>query len=430
VTAPPGPVEVVPAGPLTGTVAAPPSKSVTNRVLALAALADGESLLRDPLDSDDARAMRTLVESLGVRVRDEASAWRVAGEGGAFAPVAAEADARLSGTTMRFGVALATLAVAPVTVTGQPPLLRRPTGPLVAALRALGAEVEDDAGFPPVRVAGGGLAGGSVEVDASQSSQFVTAVLLVAPYARSDVRVAARGLGAGAYVGLPVAEMAAWGAVIDETGPNTWEIQAGQRYKAREVTVEYDASAACHLYGLAAATGGTVTVRNAVGGSLQPDARFPAVLAEMGTEVRRSGDALTVTGPARLAPVVADLSGMPDQVTTLAALAALAPGVSTIRGVGVARAHETDRLAALAPELGKLGVAVEQQPTALRIDGGNPRGPARLATYDDHRLAMAFAALAATVPGVVIEEPWCVAKTYPAFWEDAADLGLRWRLAG
>jgi 3-phosphoshikimate 1-carboxyvinyltransferase len=191
--------------------------------------------------------------------------------------------------------------------------------------------------------------------------------------------------------------------------------------------VEYDASAAAHLFAVAAATGGTVTVTNADPASRQPDAALPALLAGMGATVRRQGTALSVTGPPELLPIDVDLAAMPDQVTTMAALAALAPGRSRLRGVAVTRGHETDRLAALASELTKLGVGVAERPDGLEVRGGQAAGPARLATHGDHRLAMAFAALAARVPGVVIQDPGCVAKTYPGFWDDLAAAGLRWR---
>jgi 3-phosphoshikimate 1-carboxyvinyltransferase len=242
--------------------------------------------------------------------------------------------------------------------------------------------------------------------------------------------VEASGVTALAYVELTVAAMRAWGATVEQVGRAAWRVRSGQPYATRTVVVEYDASAACHLFGLAAATGGRVTVTNAVPDSRQPDAGFVAVLERMGVTTSREGDALTVTGPARLAPVGTELSAMPDQVTTLAVLAALAEGESEIRGVAVARGHETDRLNALATELGKLGIDVTELPDGLRVAGGGARGPARLATHDDHRLAMAFAALAAAVPGVVIDEPWCVTKTYPAFWDDARRLGLDWSEVG
>jgi 3-phosphoshikimate 1-carboxyvinyltransferase len=330
---------------------------------------------------------------------------------------------------MRFLAAAATLTPAGATVTGQAPLLRRPVGPLVAALRALGAEVRDRGGRPPVTAAGGGLDGGRATVDAGASSQFASAVLLVAPAARRSVVLTAERLGAAAYVALTVELMGRFGAAVEPAGPATWRVAAGHPYRATDLVVEYDASAAAHLLALAAATGGRVTVTNATPGTLQPDAALVDLLAAMGATVTRSGSELTVRGPEVLGPVDADLAGMPDQVTTVAALAALAKGRSRLGGVAVARGHETDRLAALAAELAKLGVAVTELPDGLVVDGAGPDRlrPARLATWGDHRLAMALAAVAARVPGVVLEDPGCVAKTYPRFWDDLAAGGLSWR---
>jgi 3-phosphoshikimate 1-carboxyvinyltransferase len=434
---PPGPLpaalELLPAGPVVMRLAAPASKSVTNRALLCAALAEGTSRLDGAAPSDDADAMATALTALGAGLDRTAhlhpGTWTVEGTGGRLASPTRPLDARLSGTTMRFLAAAATLTPAGATVTGQPPLLRRPVGPLVAALRALGAEVADHGGLPPVTSAGGGLEGGRASVDAGASSQFASAVLLVAPYARRPVVLTAERLGAAAYVELTAALMRGFGAGIEPAGPAAWRVEAGRPYRAADLEVEYDASAAAHLFALAAATGGRVTVTNATPGTLQPDAALPALLEAMGAAVARDGAGLTVTGPETLDPVDADLAAMPDQVTTVAALAALATGPSRLRGVAVARGHETDRLAALAAELAKLGVAVTELPDGLVVGGAGPGRlrPAWLATHGDHRMAMAMAAVAARVPGVVIEDPACVAKTYPGFWRDLAAAGLAWR---
>ena len=437
----PAALELVPAGPVAMRLAAPASKSVTNRALLCAALAEGTSHLRGAAASDDAEAMTTALGQLGARVEPRPGTWAVTGTGGRLAGPDRPLDARLSGTTMRFLAAAATLTRAGATVTGAPPLLRRPVGPLVAALRALGADVADaGGGRPPVTAAGGGLAGGRATVDASASSQFASAVLLVAPYARQPVTLTAEGLGAAAYVELTAAVMRGFGARVELAGtpdprtgaghpdPPAWRVAPGP-YRAADLEIEYDASAAAHLFALAAATGGEVTVTNATPGTLQPDAALPGLLEAMGATVTRDGASVTVRGPATLDPVDADLAAMPDQVTTVAALAALAAGPSRIRGVAVTRGHETDRLAALAAELGKLGVTVRELPDGLVVDGAGPDAvrPARLATWGDHRMAMALAAVAARVPGVVLEDPGCVAKTYPGFWDDLAAAGLAWR---
>jgi 3-phosphoshikimate 1-carboxyvinyltransferase len=426
----PAALELLPGGPVHLRLAAPASKSVTNRALLCAALAAGTSHLAGAAPSDDAEAMAAALAQLGAGIDTAAtSRWRIQGTGGRLRSPDRPLDARLSGTTLRFLAAAATLTPAGATVTGRPPLLRRPVGPLVAALRALGAEVADAGdGLPPVTAAGGGLDGGRASVDAGASSQFASAVLLVAPYARRPVTLAAERLGAAAYVELTAAVMGDFGATVGPAGPAAWRVGPGP-YRATELAVEYDASAAAHLFALAAATGGEVTVTNAIPGTLQPDAAVVALLAAMGATVTRDGDCLTVRGPERLAAVDADLAALPDQVTTVAALAALATGRSRIRGAAVTRGHETDRLAALAAELAKLGVAVEERPDGLVVDGPGPDRlrPARLATWGDHRMAMGLAAVAARVPGVVLEDPGCVAKTYPGFWDDLAAAGLAWR---
>lgn len=419
-------VEVLPSGPVHACLRAPASKSVTNRLLIIATLAEGKSLLRDPLHSDDTHACRLAMSALGAEVVDTSAGWQVTGTGGNLRVASgAVIDARLSGTTLRFATATAALADAPVVVTGAPPLLRRPVGALIAALRSLGADVADAGGFPPVRLGGGGFRGGRIEVDVTASSQFASAVLLIAPYGREAVRIAMVGAAAAGYIDITVAMMRRWGATVAQ-GDACLDIIPTSRYAARNETIEYDASAAAHLFALAAATGGEVTVTNAAAGTLQPDAGLPDVLERMGASIARDGDALTVAGPERLQAVEVDLRTMPDQVTTVAALAALAKGRSRLYGLAVTRGHETDRLAAIAVELRKLGVRIAEEPDGLEIIGGQARGPARLATHDDHRLAMAFAAIGARVPGVVVDEPWCVTKTYPDFWRDLRAAGVAW----
>ena len=275
-------------------------------------------------------------------------------------------------------------------------------------------------------------------VDVTTSSQYASAVLLVAPCAPEGVRMTLQGSSAAGYIDLTVAAMREWGATVERPGPGRYEVPGGMSapggtpspYRARRIPVEYDASAAAHLLALAVATGGEVTVTNA-GPTVQPDAGVVDVFEAMGARVTRAGGSVTVAGPPDLRPVTVDLRQMPDQVTTLAALASLAPGVTRLTGVAVARGHETDRLAALAQELGRLGVRVDAEADALTVHGPVPeQGVTRqvLQTHDDHRLAMAFAALGART-GVGIDDPGCVRKTYPGFFADAAGLGLRWEPA-
>lgn len=417
---------VAASGPADGLVAGPASKSVTNRLLVVAALAEGESVLRHPLASDDSAVMRRAVALLGAEVTGERDAWVVSGTAGRLSSPTEPLEAGLSGTAMRFLTAVATLTPRGAAVTADPPARRRPIGPLVEALTRLGAVVRDDEGYPPAQAGGGGLDGGAVTVDATASTQFASALLLVAPYAHDDVRLTVHNAGAVGYIELTAALMRDWGAHVERRTPTTWHVKAGHGYSGGDDTVESDASAAAHLLAFAVATGGTVGVTNLDVATAQPDVGLLEVYAAMGATVTHDGTTVRVSGPERPEAVDVDLVEMPDQVTTVAALAALADGPSRLTGVGVTRRHETDRLAALATELGKLGVAVDEHEDGLTIHGGRAAGPARLETHDDHRLAMAFAALAARVGDVVIEEPWCVTKTYPAFWTDVAGLGVDW----
>lgn len=445
-------LEVVPSGRLVGELAAPGSKSVTNRLLLMALLADGTSTLRGALDADDTDAMLAVVRGLGGDARwsegasvEDLPTLVVEGVGGRPAPRDGDGtvvDCRLSGTSIRFGMAVAALSRQPVVLTGSSPLLRRPLGALADALRALGATVEDADGLPPVRVHGG-LAGGEVVVDVTGSSQFASAVLLAAPYADRDVVVRTSGEHAGAYVALTAQGMRDRGAMVvdldadgrpldDDAAPITaagWAVTAGRGYVAGDVLVEHDASAAAHLWALAVATGGEVTLTN-VGPTLQPDAAILGVLEAMGAVVDNDGARVTVAGPDRPLPLgEVDLGALPDQSTTVAALAALADGPTTITGVEVVRGHETDRLAALATELRKVGARVEEHPDGLTVDGRATRGGAVLGTHHDHRLAMAFASVGARVPGVVVDDPACVAKTFPGFFTAMTALGAELRPA-
>lgn len=417
-----------PRGPLSGRVVAPASKSHTNRALVLGALAQGSSRLSGPLRADDTERMGLGLAALGVEISEDEDGWTVQGRDGRLGTGAEGVviDAGLSGTTLRFLTAAATLGDGIATVTGQAPLLARPVGPLAAALADLGASLETVRGRPPVVVHPGGLAGGRVVVDATTSSQYVTALLLVAPYARGPVVVVPSGLGAGGYVDMTIGAMARWGVSVERDGP-ALVVPEGQGYQARHELIAGDASAAGHLMAMAMATGGEVRVANLGGAGDQPDLGMLGMLERMGARCEWDGNgALSLGAPLELAPLEADLATMPDQLPTLAVLAALAEGTSVLEGIGVTRHHETDRVSAVAAELAQVGVGTEVGPDRLVIHGGRPRGPARIRTYRDHRMAMAFAALGARIQGITVEDPACVAKTYPAFWDDARALGLSW----
>ncbi len=416
-------LELVPAGPVQGTLDAPSSKSLTNRLLVIAALAEGKSVLSGLLESDDTVAMTSGLRALGARIEDVGGDTEVTGTSGRPVAGGTEVDAGLSGTTLRFLAAVALLAKGTVVLDGSEPLRRRPIAPLLDALAAAGAEVSSDGGRPPLRISSRGLAGGRLRVDASASSQFATGLLLVGPYADDDLIVEVVGLRELGYVRLTVATMARWGASVGEEAPGRFRVSARDRYVSRAESVEHDASAAAHLYALAVATRGSITVANAFE-TAQPDGGLVEVLAAMGASFSRGPGGTTVERRGELTGVDVDLAAMPDQVPTVAALAALARGDTVIRGVEIARGHESDRITAVATELGRLGARVEEAPDGLVVHGGAPLHAGRIDTHHDHRIAMAFTAIGAVVPGVELSDPGCVAKTYPGFFDDVARLGV------
>jgi 3-phosphoshikimate 1-carboxyvinyltransferase len=416
----PDPLPIATRGPLAAQVRVPGSKSLTNRALLVAALARGRSRLTGALVSDDTEAMRRALGQLGVRIEPCGDALEVEGRDGRLASPAERVDAAGSGTTARFLTAAATLADGPVVVDGNARMRERPISDLVDALTALGArcEILGRRGCPPVRVAGGGLAGGSARIDARRSSQYVSAVLLAAPYAQRDVELVAEAgvVVSRPYVDLTLALMRDFGAQADWSGPDRLRVAAGHRYAAREYAIEADASAAAYPFCAAAIAGGRVRVDGVAPGSLQSDFRLLDVLARMGCRVRRGGDFAEVEGPGEgLRAVDVDMNELPDAALALAVVALFARGTTHIRNVANLRIKESDRLAALEAELRRLGADARADADSLAITPRALHG-AEIRTYDDHRMAMAFALAGLRIPGVAIRDPGCVAKTWPDYF--------------
>ncbi|HTF33378.1 MAG TPA: 3-phosphoshikimate 1-carboxyvinyltransferase [Myxococcota bacterium] len=417
----PAELAIRPRGPLAATLRVPGSKSITNRAAVCAALARGESQLLGALESDDTEAMRQALCALGAAIDVDGTTWRVCGvDGHVRAP--ATLDARASGTTARFLTAAAQLADGAVIVDGSARMRERPIEELVRTLRALGASIEilGTEGCPPVRVAGGGLRGGRAPIDARRSSQFVSAVLLAAPYAREDVVIEPVGgvVVSRPYVDLTLEVMRAFGAECGwAAGGRELVVAAGRHYRGCRYEVEPDASAAAYPFAAAAIAGGRVCVEGIAPESLQSDFRLVDVLAKMGCTVERGSQSLAVCGPVGgLHGIDADMNDLPDAVLALAVVALFAQGPTRIRNVANLRIKETDRLAALERELGKLGARAKTGPDWLLIEPGPLHGAA-IDTYSDHRMAMAFALAGLRVPGVVIRDPGCVAKTWPDYFE-------------
>lgn len=411
-------------GPVHASVSLPGSKSITNRALLLAALADGESLLRAPLHSEDTLYMTQALRALGVAIQETPERdLRITGSGGAFDTPKGTLFVGNSGTTIRFLTAAACLAPAgaAVTLDGVARMRERPIRDLVGALLTLGVEAEclNGHGCPPVRVRGGGMVGGRCRLAGDVSSQFLTALLQVAPYARTDVEIGIVGeLVSKPYIDITQAVMASFGVGLENEAYRTLRVESGQRYVGREYAVEADASNASYFLAAAAVAGRTVTLENLGTTSIQGDIRFIDVLERMGCTVTQGGGTITLTGPGQLRAIEADMEAIPDTAQTLAVVAAFADGPSHLTGLASLRVKETDRVRAVARELPKLGVRVEEGPDSWTIHphAAGRDTPAEILTYDDHRMAMSFAVAGLRLPNVIINNPGCVAKTFPDFW--------------
>lgn len=401
-------------GPVDATVAVPGSKSVTNRALVLAALADGRTRIDGALRARDTEAMVAGLRALGATV-DEDGAALVVTPGDLQGGVTVHCG--LSGTVSRFLAPVAALAGGDVVLDGDPPLRTRPFGPLIRALRELGVHVEDGGrGTLPLTVRGrGGLRGGAVRVDAAQSSQFVSALLLAAPRFAEGVTVthAGRPMPSLPYLALTVQMLRAAGASIDDNTRDTWRVLPGP-LRGTDTVVEPDLTNAAPFLAAALVTGGRVTVPRWPARTAQAGDALRPLLARMGADVTLDGAGLTVRGTGAIHGITADLRDAGELAPTLAALGVLADSPSYLSGIAHLRHHETDRLAALACELGALGAAVREAPDGLRI-APKPLHGGVFATYDDHRLATTAALLGLAVPGVRVRDVGTTAKTMPGF---------------
>jgi 3-phosphoshikimate 1-carboxyvinyltransferase len=399
-------------GAVRATVPLPGSKSITNRALVLAALSDGPSALRAPLRSRDTELMASALRSLGATITDGPDgSWQVTP---ADLRGPAEVDCGLAGTVMRFLPPVAALATGPISFDGDPQARARPLGTVLDALRELGADITGDS--LPFEVRGSGnLTGGTVTIDASASSQFVSGLLLSGPRFDKGVTVRHSGppLPSLPHIEMTVEMLRDAGVIVDASQRNTWRVEPGP-ISPLDADVEPDLSNATPFLAAAAVTGGTVTVPGWPARTTQPGDAIRDILTKMGADVRLDSDGLTVTGPDELAPVDIDLRAVGELTPTVAALAALASGRSHLRGIAHLRGHETDRLAALETELNKVGGNAQQTEDGLIIDA-RPLTGAEWHSYADHRMATAGAILGLKVPGVVVEDIATTSKTIPDF---------------
>ncbi|MEU0268550.1 3-phosphoshikimate 1-carboxyvinyltransferase [Nocardioides sp. NPDC006303] len=410
-----GPADPWPAprarGPVTATVSLPGSKSLTNRALVLASIADGPSAVRRALRSRDTLLMAAALTSLGSQVDTSGDDWVVTP--GAFG-ADAEVDCGLAGTVMRFVPPVAALSTGTVAFDGDPHMRKRPVGEVLRALRDLGVDIEGD-GLPFTIQGQGVVPGATVVVDASASSQFISALLLAgARYEQGvDVRHEGKPVPSLPHIDMTVAMLREHGVAVDDSDANRWIVAPGP-IKALDRTIEPDLSNAAPFLALAAVSGGTVTVRDWPQATDQPGDQLREVLSLMGCEVRVTDDGLTVTGPEQLTGIDLDMHDIGELTPAVAALCALASTPSHLTGIGHIRGHETDRLAALARELGALGADVTEHPDGLTIRPAALHGGV-FHTYADHRMAHAGVIIGAAVEDVLVENITTTSKTFTDF---------------
>lgn len=418
-------VEVGPQGAARGALRVPGSKSITNRALLVAALAEGETRLRSALVAEDSEVMLRALGALGIGVRSCDGDLTIRGAAGPAPASSADLDLRLSGTSLRFLVAAVALGQGRFRLDGNERMRERPIQESLDAINALGGSAVSGRanGCPPVTVTAAGLEGGTVRVRGDRSSQFLSGLLMAAPYARSAVTMEVEGeLLSKPFIDMTLDIMSDFGVEVERDGYRSFRVSPAL-YRARDYQVEGDAMAAGYFWAAAAVSGGQVRIDNLGSGTRQGDARLAEVLSEMGCDVVWGRDHVVVKGPhgGNLRGGASfDLNDMPDQAQTLAVVALFADGPVRIHNVGNMRIKETDRLAAMSTELTRLGARVIEGDEELTVHPftGVPSAPVVFETYGDHRMAMALAVAGARLPNIVIKDPGCVAKTYPRFFDD------------
>jgi 3-phosphoshikimate 1-carboxyvinyltransferase len=410
-------IEIKPGIVKEATVSVPGSKSYTHRMLIAAALSDGWCSIDNPLISEDTLITRRCLAHMGVAISEESNCFKVQGRSGRLKGSGIPIDLGNSGTSMRLLAAVAALGKGSVTLTGTRRMRERPIQNLLDGLHQMGVTARslNGDGCPPIEIVGGHLRGGKIALDCRISSQFLSALLLIAPFAAQKVDIhVTDGLVSKPYVDMTLEVMERFGVAAERKGYEKFVVDGGQMYRSGTYTVEADCSQAGYFWAAAAITGTDIKVTGTRLNSLQGDVRLTACLKDMGCQIVQENDGIRVVG-GQLKGITVDMADMPDMVPTLAVVAAFGRGTTVIKNVAHLRAKESDRLNAVATELSKMGVGVDCRADQLQVTGGKPKG-AIIDTYADHRIAMSFALAGLEVPGIKIKDEKCVGKSFPNFW--------------
>jgi len=419
-------LEILPVtSPIKGSVRVPGSKSITNRALLLSVLANGKTIHRNALFSDDTLVFAQALGKLGFEIAldEDQRLMEVNGRGGVIPVQEAMLDAGNAGTAARFLTALVTLGTGKYTLDGSARMRERPIGDLVAALTMLGAEIKngmDDDGAKkfPLQVIADGLEGGLTKISGRTSSQFLSALLMTAPYAEKPVEIEITdGLNSRPYVALTMKMMEDFGVSAANQNYERFQISPDFFESPGEYVIESDASSASYFFAIPAVCGGFLTVENISLTSNQGDIGFLEILARMGCGVSERNHTVTVIGPENLKGVDVDMRDISDTAQTLAAIAPFADSPTRIRGIASNRVKETDRISAVCAELTRIGVRVDEFEDGMTIYPADEIKGGVIQTYNDHRMAMSFALTGMRAPGIVIDDPGCVTKTFPDFFD-------------
>lgn len=401
----------------------PGSKSLTQRALVVAALADGTSLIRHALIAEDTGYLMSGLSKLGARIEPMADGFAVTGTGGAIAGNGHEISLGYNGTALRFLTALVCLGRGKYVLTGEERLRQRPVGPLVSALQDMGVAIACRDNCPPVEVMANGLKGGRITLRDIESSQYVSALLLCGPYTAKGIELALEGnIVSAPYIDLTIHVMNDFGAKIIRTGRHHYFVGTQHIYTGRDYYVEGDASSASYFFLAAALLKKTIRVNGVSRQSAQGDIHLLDILEQLGCRIESGPNWVEVTGGDLAAgDLTLNLGDMPDMVPTVAVLSAYREGRTSIINVAHLRIKESNRLAAMAGQLGRVGVKAFELPDGLVIEGGKPHG-ADIETFNDHRIAMSFAVAGLITPGIEIPDKKCVDKSFPEFWRELAKL--------
>jgi len=411
--------------PLNATVRVPGSKSLTNRALLIASLANGKTRITNAIFSDDSRYFAKALHTLGfdIQLDEENHEMTVTGLGGKISAQKAELFIGNAGTAARFLSAFLTLGNGEYILDGEPRMRERPIGDLVDSLIQLGAKLETINNCPPVKIIATGLPGGKTKIAGNISSQFLSALLMVAPYAKSPIEIeVVTDLNSKPYVDMTIAIMRDFGAKVERDGYQSFQIPLAN-YESRILySIESDASAASYFFAAPAICGGTVRVKNISRNSVQGDIGFLDALQKMGCAVTEIDNSIIVSCPSSIVGIDIDMRDISDTAQTLAVIAPFAASPTRIRGIASARVKETDRISATCTELKRLGVQVDEHEDGMTIYPCQTFKRSNVQTYNDHRMAMAFSLIGLRVAGVTIENPSCVSKTFPKFFEVLSQL--------